>query len=474
MAEKQLSGSELDIVWFEMWGGTMGGDITPHIINVSIYEDMFGNFLSADVLINDSLNFPVNTPIVGQEHLRFKFRTKSMDVGSELNAGDMQVVSIKKRYLVKERQQVYMLHAISAPGMSMLSQTISKSYRGMGISNIVHDIYENYFDTDYWDNLIVEQTKGIDNIIIPNWKVRDALNWLAKRAVNKNDCANYLSYERLNDEDSNYPDQVFESVESAVVRPPKQRFIYSAGITDTKKLIKTAQGISELLDLRIANQFNVIHNMTGGYYASKLVTHDIVKKKIRQQTHSITDVFIPDINHTDTYMPIRANMSVGDMDNTVGLNYRECERVSLAPEDLARAIDGVDLENQYDNKIMFYPKHDRMYAKNKTDLYDNEVEKWKLNRNTMIQGLNQIKLMITFTGLSKLHAGNMIEVIVPAAQKVIEEQPGSIKNKEELIDKQLSGKYLITTLKHTVTRADNTWEYICRAEVVKDGIGSAP
>ena len=472
MAEKQLSGSELDIVWFELWGGTIGGDIRPHIINVSIYEDMFGNFLTADVMLNDSLNFPVNTPIVGQEHVRFKFRTKSMD--SELNAGDMAVISIKKRYLVKERQQVYMLHAISAPGMSMLSQTMSKSYRGMGISNIVHDICENYFDTDYWDHLVVEQTKGIDNIIIPNWKVRDALNWLAKRAVNENDCANYLCYERLNDEDSNYPDFVFESIENAVAQPPKQKFIYSAGVEDTKKLVKTAAGISELLELRIANQFNVLHNIAGGYYASKLVTHDIVKKKIRQQTHSIKDVFIPDINHTDTYMPIRANMSTGEMNNTIGLDYRECERVSLAPEDAARPTDGIDLENQYDNKVLFYPKHDRMYAKSKTDLYDNEVEKWKLNRNTMIQSLNQIKLMISFTGLSTLHAGNTIEVIVPAAQKVIEEKPGEIKNKEELIDKQLSGKYLITTLKHTVTRADNTWEYICRAEVVKDGIGSAP
>jgi hypothetical protein len=465
------SGSELDIVWFELHGGNMGGEIEPHIINVSIYEDVFGNFLSADVLINDSLNFPVNTPIVGQEHLRFKFRTKSQE--SELNAGDMQIVSIKKRYLVKERQQVYMLHCISAPGMSMLSQTMSKSYRGMGISSIVHDIYENYFDTDYWDNLIVEQTKGIDNVIIPNWKVRDALNWLAKRAVNENDCANYLSYERLNDTDSNYPDQVFESVERAVARPPKQRFIYSAGIEDTKKLVKKAQGISELLDLRIANQFNVMQNMTGGYYASKLVTHDIVKKKIRQQTHSLKDVFIPDINHTDEYMPIRAGVGE-DNSTTVGLGYRECERVSLAPEDAARPTDGVNLEDQYDNKVMFYPKHDRMYAKSKTDLYDNGVENWKLNRNTMIQSLNQIKLMMSFTGLSNLHAGNMVEVIVPAAQKVIEEQPGSIKNKEELLDKQLTGNYLITTIKHTVTRANNTWEYICRAEVIKDGIGSPP
>jgi hypothetical protein len=167
-------------------------------------------------------------------------------------------------------------------------------------------------------------------------------------------------------------------------------------------------------------------------------------------------------------MPIRADSDY-ITDHIEKANPR-----SYAPEDNARSSDGGIIEREYDSKIMFHPKHDRMYAKSKTDLYDNGVENWKLNRNTMIQGLNQIKLMITFPGFSTIHAGDTIEVIVPAAQKVIEKKPGEVANKEDLIDKQLSGKYLITVLKHCITKSDRTLFYTSKAEVVKDAIGAAP
>ena len=63
---------------------------------------------------------------------------------------------------------------------------------------------------------------------------------------------------------------------------------------------------------------------------------------------------------------------------------------------------------------------------------------------------------------------------VSSAQKVIEKKPGEVANKEDLIDKQLSGKYLITVLKHCITKSDRTLFYTSKAEVVKDAIGAAP
>ncbi len=465
MAEKQLSGSELEIRWFELLTLDATIKLDPYIMNMNIYEDMMGNCISADLMLNDSVNIPVHAPIVGQETLNFNFATKSLGT---LKCGELVLTSIKKRYLTKERQQIYMLHFVSQAAIAGVSQKISRSFRGKKISEIVGTIWNEYFFSEDWGDEIIEPTEGIDHIVIPNWKPIQALNWLAKRAVNANGCANYLFYETMNSEPDDDPLAVFESVDRAISRPAKRKFIYSASVEDTKKIVKASQGISELLDLKIANQFNLFENVNGGYYASKLITHDIVKKKIRQHTHSLKDVYTPDINHTDMYMPIRADSDY-ITDHIEKANPR-----SYAPEDNARSSDGGIIEKEYDSKIMFHPKHDRMYAKSKTDLYDNGVENWKLNRNTMIQGLNQIKLMITFPGFSTIHAGDTIEVIVPAAQKVIEKKPGEVANKEDLIDKQLSGKYLITVLKHCITKSDRTLFYTSKAEVVKDAIGAAP
>jgi hypothetical protein len=465
MAEKQLSGSELVIKHLELETLDQTIKLDPYIMNMNIYEDMMGNCITADLMLNDSVNIPVHAPIVGQEILNFAFNTKSLGT---LKAGWLVLTSIKKRYLTKERQQIYMLHFVSQAAIASASQKVSTSYRGMTISEIADDVIDRFFDTSDWSDYVIEPTEGIDHIIIPNLKPIQALNWLAKRAVNQNGCANYLFYETMSSNgDDDDPYGVFESVDRAISRPAKRRFIYSASVEDTKKLVKASQGISELLDMKIASQFNMFENLNEGYYASKLITHDIVKKKIRQHTHSLKDVYTPDINHTDMYMPIRAD-GVTEYYKSLGSTN------SYAPEDNARSNEGQYLEKEYDSKIMFHPKHDRMYAKSKTDLYDNGVENWKLNRNTMIQGLNQIKLMITFPGFSTIHAGDTIEVIVPAAQKVIEKKPGEVANKEDLIDKQLSGKYLITVLKHCITKSDRTLFYTSKAEVVKDAIGAAP
>jgi hypothetical protein len=463
------SGSEVDIRIFELQCLDQVINLAPYIMNMNIYEDMMGNFITADLMLNDSVNLPVHGPLVGQEYLDFQFATKSLGT---LTSGFMPLISIKKRYLTKERQQVYMLHFVSMACITNATFKISKSFRGMTVSDMAEKIIFDYFDEAEWEKILVEPTEGMHNVVIPNWQPFKALNWLTKRAVNQNGCANYLCYETMSSVEEEYPLMLFESVDRAMSRTAKRKFIYSASVEDTKKIVKASQGISELLDMKIASQFNTIENMDRGYYASKLITHDIVKKKIRQQTHSLADVYTPDINHSDIYMPIRADgydYPWDDLSADIGQTS-----FSYAPEDNARPNDGISFETVYDSKIMFYPKHDRMYAKSKTDLYDNGVENWKLNRNTMIQGLNQIKLMIAFPGFSTIHAGDTIDVIVPAAQKVIEKKPGEVANKEDLIDKQLSGKYLITVLKHCITKSDRTLFYIAKAEVVKDAIGAAP
>jgi hypothetical protein len=68
----------------------------------------------------------------------------------------------------------------------------------------------------------------------------------------------------------------------------------------------------------------------------------------------------------------------------------------------------------------------------------------------------------------------MVEIIVPAATQVLKNQDGSIKNKEELTDRILSGNYLITAINHSISFLDksttNRYRMIC--ELTKDGIGS--
>tara|TARA_Y100001951_G_scaffold14085_1_gene9297 strand:- start:387 stop:776 length:390 start_codon:yes stop_codon:yes gene_type:complete len=123
---------------------------------------------------------------------------------------------------------------------------------------------------------------------------------------------------------------------------------------------------------------------------------------------------------------------------------------------------------------MFHPKHNQMYALNINDVYDNKVEEWKLKRNALILGLDQIKLQITFSGLSYLNVGHTVNITVPSTERVFEQTPGIIQHPEHLIDKYLSGTYLITALKHMIAWNAGKPVYTMFAEVTKDALADVP
>lgn len=52
-------------------------DIRGLFLTIDIYEDLYSSTLSGEISINDSMDIYKNFPIIGQEKLRVKFRTKS-------------------------------------------------------------------------------------------------------------------------------------------------------------------------------------------------------------------------------------------------------------------------------------------------------------------------------------------------------------------------------------------------------------
>jgi hypothetical protein len=458
MAKTQENVSDIKIELLELVTPTGVFDLQKVFVSMNIYEDLFGDSVTVDILLNDSINLPNKAPILGEEYLNFSIFTKSVDgEGNDINPGPMYSVSITNRHLVKDRQQLYLLHFTSEQDIVNSNTTVSRSFRGKKISQIVNTLLNDYIDPEESGNdFVIEETVGIENIVIPNWKPFKAINWLAKRAINKNNVPNYLFWE------SNGI-TYFKSVETLLTQQVKQKFIFSPIISSNQKIEKLALGRIQLDNLEIINQFNTIRNIENGLYASKLITHDIVKKKIQQHTYGLNKAYASDITHTDVYMPI----------SSTDTYYTIQDRSTFAPQEIGNN-QGDNIQSYYDSKVMFHPKHDKMYSINSTDLYDNNVEEWKLKRNTLILGLDQIKLKITFSGISYLSVGNTIDITVPSPEKVLEQNPGKVKNTDDLVDKYLSGTYLITALKHMIAWNNGKPVYTMVAEVTKDALGDVP
>ena len=455
MPKTQVRASEVRFEFLELITPTGSFDLQNLFVSMNIYEDLFGDHVSMDILLNDSINLPQKAPILGEEYLNFRVHNKSIDgEGVDIAPGPMYTVSITDRHITKDRQQLYLLHLTSELDITNSNTTVSRSFRCKKISSIVDTLLVDYLNIE--NDVVIEKTTGLENIVIPNWKPFKAVNWLAKRAINENNVPNYLFWESNG---TTY----FQSIETLLTQQVKQKFIFSPIINANQKIEQLALGRIQLDNLEIINQFNTTRNIENGLYASKLITHDIVKKKIQQHTYNLTRAYASDITHTDKYMPISSTETYYDVS----------DRFTFAPQEIG-SNKGNNMQSYYDSKVMFHPKHNQMYSQNSNDLYDNNVEEWKLKRNALILGLDQIKLQITFSGKSYLRAGHTVDITVPSSEKVLEQNPGKVKNPDDLIDKYLSGIYLITALRHMIEWNSGKPVYTMVAEVTKDALGDVP
>ena len=454
---KNISGSDVTIEFLELVSPFYTFDLQPYFIEMNIYEDLYSPSLTMDIVLNDSVNLPQKVPILGEEYLNFSFASKSIGGdtgigGDEINPGYMYVTSITDRHITKDKQQVYILHLTSEQSIINYNTSISRSFRGKLISEIAETLLNDYIDSG--NDFVIEQTDGLEHVVIPNWKPFKAINWLTKLAVNTKNIPSFLFWESIGV-------TYFKSVETLLEQESKHKFILKP-TTDDKAAVATASGITPLTSLEIINQFDIPHNITIGLYSSKLITHDIVRKKIEQTTYGLNQAFGSEIAHTDEFMPISSEDTY----------YEVADRQNYAPQ--KNNVEGENIQSFFDSNIRLKTKHDKLYCKNVSDLYDNNVENILLKRNALINGLNQIKLQITFSGISFLRVGFTVDIDVPSPEVVIEEKAGEVKNKEEMVDKMLSGTYLITALKHSVIMQDGKPQYGMTAEVTKDGLGDVP
>lgn len=455
----QFRASEVDVEFIELLTASGTFNILPQLISFNMFEDIYEPSLVIEIGINDSVDLPFLGPIVGEEILNMRFATRSTigGQGTDIDPGDMYMTSIKQRTIAKDRQQIYVLTFASQQTLINHNTSVSKSYRGKRIDEIVKNIFNDFLDLDEnYNELAIDPTKGVENIVIPNWKPFKAIQWLAQRAINQNDVPNYLYWESNGG-------TFFKSIDTLVTKDAVQKFRYNPLTNDQTKLEAKKAGVMELDALEIKNQFHTLRNIDNGFYASKLITHDIVTKKLEEQVMGLDELYNSNVNHTDPYMPISNSPTY----------YQVQDRYNFGVPIDQRKPDE-NLQSFYDSSVSFYPKHDQLYSLNSGDLYENRVEDWLLKRNKLMNSLNQIKLQIKFPAISGLQVGHCIEIIVPAATKVLKDAAGRVTNRDNLTDTILSGKYLITAINHSISFIDKTssHKYTMTCEITKDSIGS--
>jgi len=488
MANKQLSFSDVTIKKINIISQSFQGgrpyDLIPHLREINIYENIFSNSLKANITLDEAMNLPQTLPIVGEEYVEIDITIPGMsekynDDTYIVNPISMFVHKITNQKLKTPQSQSLSLELVSESYMNNIHSRISKSYNNKkagGHDGIVRDIYFRYLDPILrkMRTGIFEPTKYLEECVIPNWTPFQAINWLARRSISSQtkDAANFVFYETLQG-------HYFRSLTTMSLSEPVLIFALEPAKVDPKKVERFSRGIVACDAIEIAHQPEMIKNINRGCYASTLITHDIVTKKIQEQQYNLQKSW-NDVKHLNSDAPVNFNdrpLKIGSIGGQNFINSTSnlvdiSPNVSFAPPKEGQVTQTqalTRLSDCYDSAVYFKPKHSQMYAVKPDHDYDNNVENWKLQRNSQMTLFDGLKFNVQCGGIPFLRVGAVVEIYMMSPQSNI-----GYESKE---DTKLSGRCLVTAIRHVITNNFGNTEYKLWVElsmdsVQRDGIGA--
>lgn len=414
-------------------------DLTELVININMYESVFSHAMSGNILIADTNNLAVNLPIIGQEYLRVKLNTPSLDEQSiDYSENVFVVYKINKRE-AEGLMQVLELQFTSPEMLKSNRVRVSKSYTNT-IDNIAEDLLTNSKYVDSKKDLFIEPTSGIRRIVVPNLHPYDILRRLATESISKeNTSPHYLFFE-------NNRGLHFRSLQSLYAQGVNGKYHAgekasdeeAIGLTNAGESGALMQSIKRIINFSMGTNNDTLLNIKSGMLGSTIISHDIYNKSYDTKTFGYFDNF-EDHDRISENPPYNDNPVDEDL-NTLG-NFTDA-RIHLhsVPSD-------TDTQH-YETDTSSYT-----YSSNR-------ISDSLLSRQSRFAELRSgIGITMEIHGNTTIAAGDMVDIQLPIA---------GIDHDDDKVDKYYSGTYLITDLRHVFTPRERTHEIIMT--LAKDSI----
>jgi hypothetical protein len=411
----------------------------------------------------------------------------------------------------------YKLHGVSQEYVDNLKVKVQRSTinevtgEPQKISNVVRSLYTEYVkpksktSADTPKKIFIEPTQNLVNLSLPNLTPFKTFEFLAGRSVSAGQHAsgsNFVFFETVTGYHFISIETLMAGGGSGYLKPPDfpagknpDEGSYAFGKNRAKETYtvwpkrmdldveledavlapeRVALEMTSVLSYNFTSNFDVLENLTKGMYANKLMTHDIVRMKFDTIDFSYLQDQLPDIivhaDGTREERPIKK--TVADKKNFSDVfTHLENQELCTSRQSALNAPNAL---------VSFYPTnlgHNEIsHFKNgvgiKTvkhgeelgplNIVSNKVEEWLQQRTVQQQQLNNIKLNIRAPGRSSRMVGDVIEFKMPSPS--LSMRGGGNEMEEE---KYLSGKYLITKLRHHFSREIYNIEFECIKDSLK-------
>ena len=149
------SAGEISIEQLYLVSTTGAISLTDYLVELNIYESIFNNVLSGDILLSDSRNLPKELDLVGDEYLVIKVTTPGL-FNSIYNT--FKIVSISDRTPVRDQNtQLYKFKFVSQEALIDSLSPLYNAFSGQ-IDTIIDKIFTDNLEISR--NLVYNETNN--------------------------------------------------------------------------------------------------------------------------------------------------------------------------------------------------------------------------------------------------------------------------------------------------------------------------
>jgi hypothetical protein len=387
-------------------------DIKNIIEEINLFDNLFTPCVSGNILLSDAVGLSEKLKLQGSEKLKVTIeKTENFD---EISFEKQFVLyKLTERKNINLNSQAYVIHFVSEEFILSEQKKVSQNFVG-SYSTILKSILTNYLKVQDASPVqgkggigIIYPSAGPQDIIIPNLTPFDAINFISKRAI-------ALNY--------NTPDFCFYETIAGYNFAPLKYLMSLDPVFNINFKPKNLSGDNmeqEFLgarDLKVLSQFSVLDNIRDGSYAGKFIGFDTLTR-----TFKVT-----------TVKTVYEDESAGSTNNLADAYNKENKKY----EDMA------------ESRIVSYPfalpRSTVAYIKENNPAninFADNSEEYVFQRKSIFSNLTQRRLQLTMPGNFGLFSGRMVYLSIPKY---------SISDKSNSTDRNLSGNYLITAVRHVI------------------------
>lgn len=393
---------------------TKGGklDIQNLFDELNIFDSILQPCISGNILITDAIGLSSKLLLDGSEFI-------VMDIGKDSDdlriRKSFRIYKQSNRKNINQTSEMYLLHFVSDEYVFSQQQLINSGFQGTYFEIAVKILTEKLkAPYESWIKGVFTKSHGIKYFVVPNLRPIEAIQWMAKRAVNENMIPDFLFFQNK----SGYN---FVSVSSLLDWPE----IFQVNFDPKNVEDSTANELTGARDIRVISQYDLIDYTNSGVAAGQFIGYDPITKNFSTKNMSFLDVQgkMKNSNETPNLLYFKNR---NDVDNFEAYDSR-------------KSVYNFTEAQKYSSYIKTKD------PKSITTLDD--THNYVFQRKTIFSNLFQQRVRITLPGNFAVSSGYNLFLKIPS--RSIHDDGGYCEGGDNF-DRTLYGKYLIVGTRHII------------------------